>query len=227
MILDAVLLLVQINHINNNSITQLYLHVFKMSSTTDLKKDHIIIKRVRNIVQKCSDNLYTNKNVPIEHIEIISVVIEEFVDNFHHGKEEKAYFPETKDKDDFAEDVRKFLIEHELGRRIANMLRREIKVLKENRNSKSNYETAMNDDEGKLVEPVARFLKSYAVFLDDHIGKEDKFFDLVDYSKSLSADEDEKLLKHYELCKNQIGGEVRIQEMLKLIDYLEGQEWMR
>ena len=41
-------------------------------------------------------------------------MIEEFVDAFHHGKEEKAYFPETKDKNGFAEDIRKFLIEHEL-----------------------------------------------------------------------------------------------------------------
>jgi hypothetical protein len=29
-------------------------------------------------------------------------------------------------------------------------------------------------------EPVARFLKSYAIFISDHTGKEDKFFDLVD-----------------------------------------------
>ncbi len=79
-----------------------------MSSTKNLKKDHITIRRVRNIAQKCSDNLYSNKEVPLEHIEIISVIIEEFVDNFHHGKEEKAYFPETKEKDGFAEDVRKY-----------------------------------------------------------------------------------------------------------------------
>ncbi|MDN5847666.1 MAG: hypothetical protein L0H53_15485 [Candidatus Nitrosocosmicus sp.] len=46
------------------------------------------------------------------------------MDNFHQGKEEKVYFPEIKDKYNFAEDVRRFLIEHELGRRIANMLRR-------------------------------------------------------------------------------------------------------
>ena len=97
-----------------------------MSSTRNLKDDHIVIRRVRDIAQTCSYKLYNNIYVPIEHIEIISVIIEEFVDNFHHGKEEKAYFPETKGKNNFAEDVRKFLIEHELGRRIANMLRREI-----------------------------------------------------------------------------------------------------
>lgn len=194
-----------------------------MSSTKILKNDHITIRRVRNIAQRCSDNLYSNREVPLEHIEIISVIIEEFVDDFHHGKEEKAYFPETKEKDEFAENIRKFLIEHELGRRIANMLRREIKVLKENRSKGKN----MNIHENKLNEPVARFLKSYAVFIDDHTGKEDKFFDLVESSKALSLDEDKRLLEHYEVCKNQVGGETRIQEMLKLIDYLEEQDWMK
>jgi hemerythrin-like domain-containing protein len=197
-----------------------------LSSTKNLKNDHITIRRVRNIAQKCSDNLYTNKQVPLEHIEIISVIIEEFVDNFHHGKEETAYFPETKVKDDFAEDVRKFLIEHELGRRIAKMLRREINVLKEKRRKDGN-KVLLNNDESKLNEPVARFLKSYAVFIDDHTGKEDKFFDLIESGNVLSEEEDKGLLKHYEACKNQVGGEIRIQEMLRLISYLEEQDWMK
>ena len=85
----------------------------------------------------------------------------------------------------------------------------------------------MNIHGNKLNEPVARFLKSYAVFIDDHTGKEDKFFDLVESSKALSLDEDKRLLEHYETCKNQVGGETRIQEMLKLIDYLEEQDWMK
>jgi hemerythrin-like domain-containing protein len=197
-----------------------------LSSTKNLKNDHITIRRVRNIARKCSDNLYENKNVPLEHIEIISVIIEEFVDNFHHGKEETAYFPETRGKDGFAEEVRKFLIEHELGRRIAKMLRREINVLKENR-SNENKKVLLNNYEIKLNEPVARFLKSYAVFIDDHTGKEDKFFDLIESDKLLSEDEDKSLLKHYEACKNQMGGEIRIQEMLRLINYLEEQDWMK
>ena len=199
-----------------------------MSSTKNLKNDHITIRRVRNIAQKCSDHLYSNKEVPLEHIEIISVIIEEFVDEFHHGKEEQAYFPETKEKDDYAEDIRKFLIEHELGRRIANMLRREIIVLKENcSKDKDENKMLLNNHEINLKEPVARFLKSYAVFIDDHTGKEDKFFELVESSKSLSLDEDKRLLEHYEVCKNQVGGETRIQEMLKLIEYLEKQDWMK
>ena len=35
------------------------------------------------------------------------------------------------------------------------------------------------------------------------------------------------LMKHYESCLNQIGGKARIEEMLRLIDYLEDREWMK
>ena len=107
-------------------------------STDSLMQEHIIVRRIGNIAQRCSDRLYANKDIPIEDIQIISVVMEEFIDALHHGKEEKAYFPITRSKDSFSEDIRKFLIEHELGRRIANMLRRELDTLieHEDRNSK-------------------------------------------------------------------------------------------
>lgn len=195
-----------------------------MNATQNLKNDHITIRRVKEIAQRCSNKLYANQQVPIEDIEIISVIIEEFVDRFHHGKEEKVYFPDTKEKDGFAEDIRKFLIEHELGRRIAIMLRRELNECKMKMKATS-MET--NKLYNITMEPVARFLKSYAVFIDDHTGKEDKFFDLVNTSNVISLQEDEMLLKHYEMCKNQAGGEARMQEMVILIKYLEEREWMK
>lgn len=183
-----------------------------MNATHDLKQDHLIIRRVRDIAQRCSDKLYANESIPLEDIEIISVVIEEFVDRFHHGKEEKAYFPQTKDKNGFGEDIRKFLIEHELGRRIALMLLREIRAWRRGADSR---------------EPVARFLKSYAVFITDHTGKEDKFFDKIEEKSSISDTEDEMLMKYYAVCRDQIGGKARIEQMMKLIDYLCAREWMK
>jgi hemerythrin-like domain-containing protein len=171
-------------------------------------------RRIRNIALICSDKLYANENIPLEDIEIISVVIEEFVDRFHHGKEEQAYFPHTKYKSGFGEDIRKFLIEHELGRRIARML---LKGLQEWRRSSSNL--------GR--EPVARFLKSYAVFIADHTGKEDIFFDLIEEKGSISDTEDEMLIRYYESCTKMVGGKERIEQMLKLVEYLENREWMK
>jgi hemerythrin-like domain-containing protein len=201
-----------------------------LNSTQNLKKDHITIRRVKDIALKCSNLLYSNQYIPIEDMEIISVIIEEFIDNFHHGKEEKAYFPETKDKNGFAEDIRKFLIEHELGRRIAIMLRRELNKLREKLKESEQGKNIIKINEKNdvsIYEPVARFLKSYAVFIDDHTGKEDKFFDLIEKNSKLSFQEDAMLLEHYHLCKNQAGGDFRIQEMIRLIEYLEEREWMK
>ena len=194
-----------------------------MKSTQDLKKDHITIRRIKDIALKCSNRLYETKRVPIEDIEIISVVIEEFVDHFHHGKEEKAYFPGTKEKGEFSEDIRKFLIEHEFGRRIAIMLRKAIN------NWKSKVNESIQDEEQKrnFIEPIARFLKTYAIFIEDHTGKEDRFFDSIEKDKIISASEDQLLLMHYESCMNQVGGKIRMDQMLKLIDYLENREWMK
>ena len=196
-------------------------------STDSLMQEHIIVRRIGNIAQRCSDRLYANKDIPIEDIQIISVVMEEFIDALHHGKEEKAYFPITRSKDSFSEDIRKFLIEHELGRRIANMLRRELDTLieHEDRNSKGASIGLKWNNSSK--EPVARFLKSYAIFVSDHTAKEDTFFKSILDKNSISEEEDRELLRHYEVCKGQIGGQARIEEMLKLIDYLESREWTK
>lgn len=194
-----------------------------MKSSQDLKHDHITIRRIKDVALTCSKKLNKAKYVPIEDIEIISVVIEEFVDHFHHGKEETAFFPETKVNSEFSEEIRKFLIEHEFGRRIAIMLRRAVNEWK------SKIKEADNDGEERkhLVEPIARFLKAYAIFIDDHTGKEDKFFDSIEEGKIISESEDELLLKHYESCMNQAGGKIRIEQMINLINYLEAREWMK
>ena len=197
------------------------------SSTESLMQEHLLVRRIGNIAQRCSDKLYRNENIPIEDIQIISVIMEEFIDAFHHGKEEKAYFPITRNKNGLSEDVRKFLIEHELGRRIANMLRRELNALIEH--EKSEIKATAADIQIKWInsnkEPIARFLKSYAIFVSDHTAKEDEFFKAIQQKNSISEEEDKQLIRHYEMCKNQIGGQARIEEMLKLIDYLESREW--
>ena len=35
------------------------------------------------------------------------------------------------------------------------------------------------------------------------------------------------LLEHFKVCKKEVGGDVRIQEMIRLIEYIEDQAWMR
>jgi hemerythrin-like domain-containing protein len=197
------------------------------SSTDNLMQEHLIVRRIGNIAQRCSDRLYANEDISIEDIQIISVVTEEFIDAFHHGKEEKAYFPVTRSKNGFSEDIRKFLIEHEFGRRIANMLRRELDALTERDDSASKGAGVGLKWNNRNKEPVARFLKSYAIFVSDHTSKEDIFFKSIQEKNSISEEEDRDLLRHYEACRGQMGGQARIEEMVRLIEYLESREWMK
>jgi hemerythrin-like domain-containing protein len=171
----------------------------------DLKQDHILINRLGKVAKKCSDLLCDNVDIPAEDIKIISLLIQEFVDKFHHGKEEKSYFPHMNDKNNFSEDIQKFLIEHELGRRIAKMLSQSI----------------------DSRERVARFLNAYSIFITIHTDKENIFFDQIEERGSLSEEEHSLLLKHYKACHNDVGGKVRVEQMTKLLGYLEEREWMK
>jgi hemerythrin-like domain-containing protein len=116
------------------------------------------------------------------------------------------------DKNNFSEDIRKFLIEHELGRRIAKML----------------VQSLLAWDSGiDSREPVARFLNAYSVFISIHTGKENLFFDLIEERGSLSEEEHSLLMRHYKVCHSDAGGKARVEQMTKLIGYLEERDWMR
>jgi hypothetical protein len=41
------------------------------------------------------------------------------------------------------------------------------------------------------------------------------------------VEEDDMTKKHYEECKVQSGGETRIEELLRLLEYLENAQWMK
>jgi hypothetical protein len=43
-------------------------------------KDHLFVRRLGVVLQRCSDKLYNGVIIPLEDIEIASVIMEEFVD---------------------------------------------------------------------------------------------------------------------------------------------------
>jgi hypothetical protein len=69
--------------------------------------------------------------------------------------------------------------------------------------------------------------RSILLSVTDHTGKEDEFFDIIEEKSSLSEHENEILIKRFENCRNQIGGAIRIEQMMKLIEYLEDRECMK
>ena len=47
------------------------------------------------------------------------------------------------------------------------------------------------------------------------------FFNLIEEKSSISNEENEMLMEHFQNCRNQVGGIARIEQMIKLIESFE------
>lgn len=168
--------------------------------TANLREDHITVKRLRNIAKACSDLLYKGEEIPYDDIKELILVIEEFIDKCHHDKEECSFFPTLKDKQ-LQKEIDALIIEHEFGRRVARLV------------SNALDEWLKNKD----IEPVARLLNAYVSFLDLHMEREEKFFDLID--ESYKIDELVNKDRFNELSEKM--------SRLDKINALESKEWYK
>ena len=179
-----------------------------MSATDELRKDHKQIVRLEKVIIKCYTELYAGKNIPLSDIDKITIIIEEFLDSIHYSKEEDSYFPCVASYDHLKKEIRGLLIEHEFSRRIALQIKKHLKRWKDGEDAR---------------EPVARFLKTYSIYLMDHMTKEEKFFDEVE-SEILSKEEEFEM---YEQFKSVITVSKKMEDMIKEIEYLENQDWVQ
>ncbi|KAG0511481.1 MAG: hypothetical protein NPMRD1_160011 [Nitrosopumilales archaeon] len=179
-----------------------------MSATEILRKDHEQIKRLEKVVSKCYKELYAGKKIPISDIEKITMIISEFLDSIHYSREEDSYFPCVASYDSLKKEIRTFLIEHEFGRRIAQTISKHLSRWK-------------NGEDAR--EPVARFLRTYSIFLNDHISKEEDFF--AEAEKTVLSKEEEKEM--YEQFSSVMAITKKIEDMIKEIDFLENQPWFK
>jgi hemerythrin-like domain-containing protein len=181
-----------------------------MSATEDLLQDHIFIRRLQAIIEKSCALLHEGKDVPLRDLIKITDIMEQFVDQFHHNKEEGSYFPETESKDHYSEEVRKFVIEHEFGRRIAKRVRIHLEEFLQGKDAR---------------EPLARYLKTYSLFILDHTSKEDKFFTDVKQRKSLSDKEENELKLQFDRMKHECLR--KSSNLIEMLNDLEKAEWAR
>ena len=179
-----------------------------MSATDLLRKDHQEIKRLEKIIIKCFKSLYDGKDIPFLDIEKISFLISEFLDSIHYSREEDSYFPCVASYGSLKEEVRALLIEHEFSRNIAKQV--------------SNNLSAWKNGEDKR-EPVARFLRTYSIYLQDHLAKEEDFFTKAE-ENILSKEEEAEM---YEQFQSVIAIVEKLSDMRKMIDYLEDQNWYK
>lgn len=179
-----------------------------MSGTEILRNDHRQIRRLEKIIVKCHTILNEGKDVPFSDIQIMVSIMSEFLDAIHYAREENQYFPCVASYDSLKQEIRVFMIEHEFGRRIALNISKHLQRWKSGEDQR---------------EPVARFLKAYAVYLDDHLTKEDKFFDTAE-EQVLSRDEEKMMYEEFQAV---IAVATKLDEMIKSIDYLESTPWMK
>ncbi|MFB5630881.1 MAG: hemerythrin domain-containing protein [Nitrosopumilaceae archaeon] len=177
-----------------------------MSASNTLRKDHEQIKRLEKVVNKCYHELYAGRTIPFSDIEIITLVISEFLDSIHYSREENSYFPCVASYGTLNKEIHTFLIEHEFGSRIA-------------RNIAKHLQRWKNGEDAR--EPVARFLRTYSIYLNDHMRKEEEFFEKAE-KIVLSKEEEQEM---YEQFQSVMAITKKIEEMIKLIDYLENQAW--
>ena len=179
-----------------------------MSATETLRNDHKQIRRLEKIIVQCHTKIYARQDIPFSDIEKIITIMSEFLDAIHYTREENQYFPCIASYDSLKQEIRAFMIEHEFGRRIAASISRHLQKWKD------------GEDE---AEPVARFLKAYALYLNDHMTKEEQFFDITE--KQVLSQEEEKMM--YEEFRAVTAVVTKLDDMIKSIDYLEQTPWMR
>ena len=179
-----------------------------MSATDSLRQDHIHIRRLEKVITKCYKDLYEGKDIPFSDIEQITIIISEFLDAIHYAREEDAYFPCVASYDSLKKEIRGFMIEHEFGRRIARSVATHLQRWKEGQDAR---------------EPVARFLRTYAIYLNDHITKEEKFFETA--QKEILSAEEEKMM--YDEFRSVTAVTTKIEDMVKSIASLEEKSWMK
>jgi len=179
-----------------------------MSATNQLRADHDQVRRLEKIVAKCAAEIYKGAEIPFSDLEKITVVISEFVDTIHHSREEDSYFPCVASYDNLKDEIRKFMIEHEFGRNIARKISEYLKKWKRGQDAR---------------EPVARYLRTYSIFLYDHLNKENKFFDDAE-ANVLSKEEENEM---YEQYRSVIAIVKKIEQMIAEIDWLETRQWYK
>ena len=186
-----------------------------MSATEDLLQDHLFIRRLQVVIEKCYTQLNEGKEIPIGDLVKIADIIEQFVDQFHHGKEENSYFPKTESKGSYSEEIRKFIIEHEFGRRIARRLRIHLEESLQGKDTR---------------EPLARYLKTYSIFILDHTSKEDSFFMRLKEKQSLSQEEERMLKEQFNCikleCLRKGSSSSSTNNLIQILGQLESADWV-
>ena len=173
-----------------------------MKPITDLLKEHGAIKLVLKIIDKMSLELEKGKEISVSDIKNIVVLVQEFSDKCHHGKEEHLLFPAMRENNILEEisliDI--LVEEHRRGRGFAKNM--------------AEFETTK--DPIKFIENARGYIK----LLNSHIDKENNLlFPMA--NKTLAPEKQNELEKGFEDLEKNVIGAGRHEEFHKMISELE------
>lgn len=181
-----------------------------MEALECLYAEHELIKRYLEHVVAATKKLSQGVRPPAEFFEQVVILARQFVDTYHHDKEERQMFTLLAQKHAGAFDGRLEAIsyQHERGREyVANIL-----------SAIDGY----RDGQVAKADLLQENLEAFASMLTEHIRREDdEFFPLVE--RTLTADEAEQLLVEFGRADEKAGvgffeqSRERVEKMGKLL----------
>ncbi len=178
-----------------------------MVATEALKKDHRLIEKMLDILQKVAKKFDQGGDVPAASLKNASDFIKTFADNYHHGKEEDLLFRAMEERGFPREGgpIGVMLIEHEEGRGYTKALAEGI----------DKY--AAGDSNSKNA--IAENARNYSNLLSQHIPKEDGILYMM-ADNILPESFQEELLRKFEIVEKEKLGEGGWQKYSDLVDQL-------
>jgi len=155
-----------------------------MEALDCLHAEHEVIKRYVAHIQAAAAEMREGRRPPAEFFEQVVILAKQFVDTYHHDKEERQMFTLLAQKHAGAFDAKLEAIsyQHERGREyVANIL-----------DAIDGY----RDGQPARAEQIQENLDAFAAMLSEHIRREDdEFFPMV--RQTLTDDEAEQLLVEF------------------------------
>jgi len=179
-----------------------------LSATDTLRNDHKQIKRLDKIISKCYSEITSGKTIPFTDLENITNIFSEFLDSIHYSREEDSYFPCVASYDHLKKEIRAILKKNVISRNIESKIILHLKRWK-------------NGDGSS--EPVARILRTYSIYLNEHMSREEDFFERAE-KEVLSKEEENDMFEDFQSA---MAITKKMESILKEIDYLENQQWFK
>lgn len=179
-----------------------------MVATEALKKDHRVIEKMIDILEKVSHKIDNGEDVPADILKNSADFIRNFADNYHHGKEEDLLFKKMEEKGFPIEGgpVGVMLIEHDEGRGYARAM------------AEAAEQYAAGDSGAKKI--FADNARNYGSLLLPHIQKEDGILYMM-ANNLIPEDAQQELLGIFNMVEKEKLGENGRQRYVDLVDEIE------